>query len=247
VSEDRRQTSAAILLAAGKGTRMAGTVEDKVLQKLGRRSVFDLSLRAFAAAEIVDSFVIVYRDQVQRGKIEALVPRSIARKYSIIWVRGGRERQDSVASALKALTRKRSAGFVFIHDCARPLVRPETLRELDVLVRREGAACLAHRVTDTIKKVPGDGAAPVRKRLRTLDRRNLWAMETPQAFELSLIADAYRVVIQRGLSITDDLSALELASDHRVSLVENPHPNPKITRPSDLAYAGFLLENLKPN
>lgn len=247
MSEDGRQTSAAILLAAGRGTRMAGTVEDKVLQKLGRRPVFEHSLRAFAAAEIVDCFVIVFRDQAQRGKLEALVPRSIARKYSIIWVRGGRERQDSVSSALKALTRKRSAGFVFIHDCARPLVEPETLRKLDAFVRRDGAACLAHRVTDTIKRVPGDGSVPVRKRLRTLDRRSLWAMETPQAFDLSLIADAYRVVIQRGLSITDDLSALELAGNHPVSLLENPHPNPKITRPADLAYAGFLLQNRKPS
>jgi 2-C-methyl-D-erythritol 4-phosphate cytidylyltransferase len=161
----------------------------------------------------------------------------------VLWVKGGRERQDSVGRALAALLRKSPEGYVFIHDCARPLVGPDALRELDEVVRRDRAACLAHRVIDTIKQIPAGTKGPRRRRLRTVPRENLWAMETPQAFELALIADAYAEVKKRGLSITDDLSALELVTKQSVSLVENPHPNPKITVPADLAYAAVLLKN----
>jgi 2-C-methyl-D-erythritol 4-phosphate cytidylyltransferase len=66
-------------------------------------------------------------------------------------------------------------------------------------------------------------------------------METPQAFALPVITAAYREVQRRRLAVTDDAAALELATRRGVTLVENPHANPKITRPSDLAYAEFLL------
>lgn len=233
----------AILLAAGRGKRMGRVVDDKILAPLNGIPVFTHSLRAFIAAGIVDHFVVVYRDAAQRAGLENFLSGSAARKYSVSWVKGGRERQDSVGRALGALRKKSSKGFVFIHDCARPLVGPEVLRVLDKVVRRDRAACLAHRVTDTIKQLPTGAKSPERRRPRTLDRKNLWAMETPQAFELSLIADAYAEVKKRGLSITDDLSALELVTKQLVSLVENPHPNPKITLPADLAQAAFLLKN----
>src|SRR5205814_8815790 len=99
-----------------------------------------------------------------------------------VLVHGGRERQDSVIHALAALPS--DIAYVFIHDCARPLVRPEQLVALHKIVRRENAVVLAHRVTDTIKEhiilSPSKGRDDAR--LRTLDRSRLWAMETPQVF-----------------------------------------------------------------
>src|SRR5260221_6511492 len=86
-----------------------------------------------------------------------------------VLVRGGRERQDSVANALAALPP--DIAHVFIHDCARPLIRPEQLVALHKIVRRENAVVLAHRVTDTIKE------HSLSARLRTLDRPRLSAME----------------------------------------------------------------------
>ena len=141
-------------------------------------------------------------------------------------VRGGKERQDSVSAALAALPG--DIGHVFIHDCARPLIRPEQLVALHKIVRRSRAVVLAHRVTDTIKeKRPGG-------RLRTVDRSRLWAMETPQVFSRDLIERAYAQVSSRRIKVTDDAAAVE-ALGHPVELLENPHPNPKLTSPQDLA------------
>jgi 2-C-methyl-D-erythritol 4-phosphate cytidylyltransferase len=124
--------------------------------------------------------------------------------------------------------------YVFIHDCARPLVRPEQLAALHKIVRKEDAVVLAHRVTDTIK-VHSDDA-----HLKTLDRSRLWAMETPQVFARALIVEAYAKVAKKELRVTDDAAAVELLK-HPIALLENTHPNPKLTTPADLAYAEFLL------
>jgi 2-C-methyl-D-erythritol 4-phosphate cytidylyltransferase len=231
--------AAAILLAAGRGSRMRGAVDDKVLAPLAGRPVFAWSLAAFAAAGIVDSYVVVFRDEPQRRRLAAVFRRSEARACKFTWVRGGAERQHSVANALAALPA--SIAHVYIHDCARPLVHPDSLRTLSAALQRDGAACLAHRVTDTIKRLPPGAPDAVRRRLRTIDRTRLWAMETPQAFARTLITEAYRAVHRRKLAMTDDASALELATRHGVTLVEHPHPNPKLTTPADLAWAEFLL------
>jgi hypothetical protein len=97
-------------------------------------------------------------------------------------------------------------------------------------------------VTDTIKRLPAGAPDAVRRRVRTIDRTRLWAMETPQAFDRSLITEAYQTVHRRRLTMTDDASAIELATRHGVTLVENPHPNPKLTTPADIIWAEFLLQ-----
>ena len=145
---------------------------------------------------------------------------------------GGRERQDSVCAALDALPG--DIDHVFIHDCARPLIRAEQLVALHKVVRRDHAVVLAHRVTDTIKERRTAG------RLRTIDRSRLWAMETPQVFSKALIGRAYARVRARALTVTDDAAAVEQLG-RPVALLENPHPNPKLTTPQDLAYLEFLL------
>lgn len=218
--------TAVILLAAGSGTRMAAAVPDKVLATLGGRPVFAHSAAAFMQSTIADLYVVVYRDQRQMTALAAYAPTPS------ILVRGGRERQDSVMNALAALPD--DIAHVFIHDCARPLIRPEQLVALHKIVRREGAVVLAHRVTDTVKEHRGEG------RLRTLDRSRLWAMETPQVFRRDLIARAYARVAARRLKITDDAQAVEQLG-HPVALLENSHPNPKLTRPADLPYLEFLF------
>ena len=218
--------TAAILLAAGNGSRMNGAVDDKVLAPLAGRPVFAHSVAAFMASGIADFYVVVYRDARQMTELMAYAPTPSA------LVQGGRERQDSVMNALAALPE--DITHVFVHDCARPLVRPEQLVALYKIVRRENAVVLAHRVTDSVK-VHRDDA-----RLRSLDRSRLWAMETPQVFERDLLVRAYARVAARRLRITDDAAAVEKL-DHPVALLENPHPNPKITTPADLDYLEFLL------
>jgi 2-C-methyl-D-erythritol 4-phosphate cytidylyltransferase len=205
---------------------MAGAVPDKVLAPLAGRPVFAHSAAAFAASGVADFYVVVYRDRSQMTALSAFAPTPS------LLVRGGRERQDSVSAALDALPG--DIDHVFIHDCARPLIRPEHLVALHKIVRRRHAVALAHRVTDTIKEKRGRG------RLRTVDRSRLWAMETPQVFSKPLIERAYARVNSRGLRVTDDAAAVELLG-HPVALVENAYPNPKLTAPQDLAYVEFLL------
>jgi 2-C-methyl-D-erythritol 4-phosphate cytidylyltransferase len=225
--------TAAILLAAGSGSRMQGVVTDKVLALLAGRPVFAHSAAAFMQSAVADLYVVVYRDQRQMMELSAYAPTPS------VLVHGGRERQDSVMHALTALPA--DIEHVFIHDCARPLVRPEQLVALHKIVRREHAVVLAHRVTDTIKEhtVLG-GAKGSDARLRTLDRARLWAMETPQVFSRELIVRAYTRVANRGRHITDDAQAVEQLG-HPIALLENTHLNLKLTTPADLAYLEFLL------
>jgi 2-C-methyl-D-erythritol 4-phosphate cytidylyltransferase len=218
--------TAVILLAAGNGTRMQGAVSDKVLALLGERPVFSYSAAAFMQSAVADLFVVVYRDQRQMLELSAHAPTPS------VLVHGGRERQDSVCNALAALPA--DIQHVFIHDCARPLIRSEQLVALHKIVRREQAVVLAHRLTDTIKEHRDDA------RLRTLDRSRLWAIETPQVFSRELIARAYARVSARKLRITDDAQAVEQLG-HPIALLENEHPNPKLTTPADLDFLTFLL------
>ena len=218
--------TAAILLAAGHSRRMDGSVPDKILAPLGDKPVFAHSASAFYRSGVIDTFIVTYRGQAQMVELSAYAPTPT------LFVPGGGERQDSVAAALAELPD--DVGYVFIHDCARPLVRVEQLVALHKIVRRENAVVLAHRVTDTIKEHSGEG------RLRTLDRQHLWAMETPQVFSRKLICRAYARVAGRNLTITDDAAAVELLQ-HPIALLENPHANPKLTTPADLPYLEFLL------
>jgi 2-C-methyl-D-erythritol 4-phosphate cytidylyltransferase len=218
--------TAAILLAAGSGSRMQGSVGDKVLAPLAGRPVFAWSAAAFMQSAIADLYVVVYRDQRQMMELSAYAPTPS------VLVQGGRERQDSVARALAALPA--DIEYVFIHDCARPLIRPEQLVALHKIVRKESAVVLAHRVTDTIKEHRDDA------RLRTLPRSRLWAMETPQVFARELVTRAYARVAAGRHAITDDAQAVERLG-HPIALLENPHPNPKLTTPADLPYLEFLL------
>ena len=233
---------------------MQATVADKILAPLAGRPVFAHSAAAFAASGVADFYVVVCRDARQSLELSCYAPTPA------LLVRGGRARQDSVANALAHLPD--DIDYVFVHDCARPLIHPEQLAALLKMVRRAGAVVLAHRVTDTIKQVPLPGRLTARSSrpstrrpprpcapAATLDRARLWAMETPQVFARNLLTRAYDEVQRRGLRITDDAQAVERLGQP-VTFLENPHPNPKLTTPADLAYLEFLLSrasSTKPN
>jgi 2-C-methyl-D-erythritol 4-phosphate cytidylyltransferase len=220
--------TAAILLAAGSSRRMDGAVADKILAPLAGKPVFAHSASAFYRSGVVDFFIVTYRDQAQMVELSAYAPTPT------LFVRGGAERQDSVAAALAELPD--DVGYVFIHDCARPLVHEEQLIALHKIVRRENAVVLAHRVSDTIKEHRGQGL------LRTLNRDHLWAMETPQVFARDLICRAYAKAFAGKRRLTDDAAAVELLK-HPVALLDNRHPNPKLTTPADLQWLEYLLRS----
>lgn len=239
----------AILLAAGSGQRMGTAIGDKVLADLGGKPVLAWSLQAFVASDLVRDLVVTYRDEQQRENL-LRVAEEFAPQLAICWVRGGAERQQSVLHALECLDQiKKPAGcVVLIHDCARPLVRPEALRATAFEARASGAACLAHPARDTIKRLtgqamqcaqPGPLEATAPDHLEDLQRARLWVMETPQAFHFDLILHASRAAAARGLSLTDDAAAVT-ACGHPVALVHNPFTNLKLTTPQDFAIAEAL-------
>lgn len=215
---------------------MRGKVHDKVLTPLSGKPVVLHSLDAFQSAGIIEQITIVYRDEEQRTSLSAVFAQAQC-PYPLNWVQGGKERQDSVFNALNAMSLL--VEFVYIHDCARPLVHPKALQSLRQTVMEDKAAVLAHRVTDTIKKASTKRSTR-KRRLRDVPRAGLWAMETPQAFERELIVEAYRRLRLNNLSVTDDTAAIS-HQQVGVSLVENLWPNPKLTVPGDLDYLEFLL------
>jgi len=226
-----------ILLAAGSGSRMGGVVADKILAPLCGVPVFIRSLNACLESGIADRVVLVYRDAAQLAQLQACLSAIDFGQVEFTWVQGGSERQESVIHALEAAS---DSDFVYIHDCARPLVSPEALRALKDTVVRDGAAVLAHPVVDTIKRIPQKDQLQLTE-LDDLERCRLWAMETPQAFRYPAILQAYRHVRQHQLTITDDTAALATIGQ-KTSIVPNASPNPKITTPADLNYAAWLLE-----
>ncbi len=231
-------SSAAILLAAGSGSRMQGTVADKILAPLNGLPVICHAINTFLSSGIVDRFTIVYRDDAQKAALQAALSQVDLADTPVDWVPGGGERQDSVYNALQA--QAGDCTYVYIHDCARPLVSVDALRALQTAVLRDQAAVLAHPVTDTIKRVATAGQLE-QAELEDLDRARLWAMGTPQAFAHTKILKAYTHVRASGLSITDDTAAAATIGLH-TTLVPNDTPNPKITTPDDIRYAEWLLQ-----
>ncbi|MEO0794401.1 MAG: 2-C-methyl-D-erythritol 4-phosphate cytidylyltransferase [Verrucomicrobiota bacterium] len=231
-------SNAAILLCGGSGTRMRGQVADKVLAPLAGKPVFWHSVNGFIESGLFDAFVIVYRDDVQRQQLQDVLDTIDLGEIQVSWATGGKERQDSVFNGISEASLL--VDYVFIHDCARPIVRKENLQALYDTVVKDKAAVLAHRVTDTIKRAPGSQKKITQRQLRDVPRSNLWAMETPQVFGREMILDCYRRLRFDNESVTDDTAAVS-REGHKITLVENPHPNPKLTTPADLPYLEFLL------
>jgi 2-C-methyl-D-erythritol 4-phosphate cytidylyltransferase len=232
--------NAAIILAAGRGDRIRKITSDKILTSLAGRPAIVYSVEAFLQSGAVSTIAIVYRDVTQQSALRAALTAGNLSAETIIWIAGGSERQESVLAGLRALPE--NTELVFIHDAARPLITPATIRTLTSEAMKTGAACLAHRVTDTIKEVLTQASTEASFRLKTVDRSRLWAVETPQVFRHSLILDAYEEIQASGRRITDDTSALE-GSAHPVTLVESTSPNPKLTTPADFAYIEYLLKS----
>lgn len=222
--------TSAIIVAAGKGTRM-GPGRDKLFLKLAGCPVVAHTWRQFDAADCIDEIVLVIRDGMQSAFQELAQKHRFQKPFRL--VPGGEERQDSVWNGLQALAP--GSQMVAIQDAARPCTSQALIAATLAAARAMGAAVAAQPVTDTIKE-SGDG-----KRVeRTLDRSRLWAVQTPQAFRVEVIRRALTAVRERNLAVTDDTAACELIGQP-VELVVSAEPNPKVTRPEDLPYIEALL------
>jgi len=217
----------AIIVAAGSSKRVGF---DKLFSKIGDRSVLEHALAAFEAAESVSEIIVVCRDL---KLIQDVINRADFRKVRAV-VRGGERRQDSVQSGLNAVDQ--ASEFVAVHDAARPLITPHEIERVLSVARKHAAAVLAAPITDTIKFADANQVVS-----GSIDRQNVFAMQTPQIFRRESLLDAYERVSRNSLTVTDEVSAIEHAGGSIVIVPAQDH-NLKITYASDLPLAEFILK-----
>jgi 2-C-methyl-D-erythritol 4-phosphate cytidylyltransferase len=226
----------ALIVAAGKGTRM-GENTDKLFIDLGGRPVIAHTWQRFDSVEKISEIVVVVRAGMEAHFHDLAKEYRFRKPFRL--VPGGRERQDSVWNGLEALSR--DCEIVAIQDGARPCTPEQTIMDTIVAARELGAAVAAQRVTDTIKQ-SRDG----RTISSHLQRDLLWAVQTPQTFQVSIIRRALEAVRSKGVTVTDDTAACELIGQV-VTLVECRAPNPKITVPGDVPYIHELMNRQNTN
>jgi 2-C-methyl-D-erythritol 4-phosphate cytidylyltransferase len=223
--------NSAILVAAGKGTRMGAGV-DKLFLEVAGRPVVAHTWQRFDDAKCIGEIILVVREGRQRKFKEMAAKFRFKKPFRIVI--GGAERQDSVWNGLEALSA--SAKVVAIHDAARPCVSEELIVATIEAARDTGAAVAAQPVTDTIKESADDRLIE-----RTLDRSKLWSVQTPQTFRVTVIRRAISTARAKNLVLTDDTAACELIGQP-IRLISCVTPNPKVTVPGDLPLLEMLLQ-----
>lgn len=221
----------AVVVAAGRGVRMGAAV-NKVLLPLCGEPVIRHAVRAFCEADEIDGVVVVASaDETEQmraalcglEKVCAIVP-------------GSSTRQESVKNGLDALPKE--ARIALVHDGARPLISRELIARCIRQTEDCGSAVVCTPVTDTVK-VEKDGCV-----VRTLDRSQLRAVQTPQCFFAGELKAAYEAAARDGVSVTDDASVMEHAR-HSVHLLESSEVNFKLTTPEDLRRAEDIIGERK--
>jgi 2-C-methyl-D-erythritol 4-phosphate cytidylyltransferase len=222
---------AAIIVAAGKGTRYGANV-DKLWLEVAGRPVVAHTWQQFNDAPGVAEIILVVRDGMQ-GEFQKLAAEfRLQKKFQLVV--GGAERQDSVWNGLAAVSPQTE--IVAIQDAARPCTSAELIAATIAAARETGAAVAAQPVTDTIKET-ADGKIIS----RTVDRSKLWSVQTPQTFRVEVIRTAIATARAKNLILTDDTAACELIGQP-VRLVKSHSPNPKVTVPTDLPFVESLLK-----
>jgi 2-C-methyl-D-erythritol 4-phosphate cytidylyltransferase len=224
----------ALVAAAGAGERLGGG-KPKALAEIAGRPLVTWCLAALVRSSSVEALVIAAPagfEDVLRGVASDAAPELPATVVS-----GGATRSRSVANALDAAA---AAEIVLVHDAARPLVTPELV---DRCVERlqswrcDGVVAAA-RATDTVKETDAGGRV-----IATLERANLWAVQTPQVFNADVLRSALAsAALERAY---DDAQLVEAAGGD-VRVVEAPRENMKVTTAFELRVAELLLSARRP-
>jgi 2-C-methyl-D-erythritol 4-phosphate cytidylyltransferase len=229
---------AAIIAAAGLGTRMKQDTPKTYLH-LGGKPILIHTLEVFERVpEVNEVLVVVHPEDLEFCQEEVIDAYPLKKVLRL--VPGGKERQDSVYHALKVL-KKEAANLdvILVHDGVRPLVDPALVRKVVAAARRHGGAILGIPCQDTLKRVNSKGVV-----VDTVDRAELWQVQTPQAFQAALLWRAYQEAMERGFYATDEAALVE-ALGETVVLVPGTCLNLKITTPDDLKMAEAILASMQ--
>lgn len=223
----------AIILAGGKGTRMQTETPKQYLPLLGKPVLF-YSLRAFSESEADSIILVVGAQEIEYCRKEIVEKYGFYKVTAI--VSGGVERYHSVYQGLLAAA---GADYVLIHDGARPMIEPETIRQAICMVKRCGACAVGLPVQDTIQLTDEENRI-----IATPDRRRVWAAQTPQCFSYSLVREAYeRAKKAQDASLTDDAMTVKRYTDHPVEMIPGSSRNIKLTTPENLQLVELWLGN----
>lgn len=220
----------AIVPAAGAGIRFGGAVKKQFIA-LNGLPILSHTLRALAASRALASIIVVVPPGEELRGREALELAGIDLETEV--VPGGQARQDSVYIGLQRA--KAETDLVLIHDGVRPFVSREVVLATVEAAKEWGAAIAAVPVIDTIKRVDTDGFV-----VETLQRGQLWSVQTPQVFRYALLMQAHRAIRERGIVATDDAALVERIGG-MVKVVRGSYENLKITSEEDLPLAGLIL------
>jgi 2-C-methyl-D-erythritol 4-phosphate cytidylyltransferase len=233
---------AAILPAAGLGTRMGAPIPKQLLELDGMPLLL-FTLRRLAACPSITDFIISTRTEDVVALQDQVAKAGLGRPARV--VHGGDSRQQSVANGLAQVDP--ATEIVLVHDAVRPFVTAAQTARVIAEARQRGAAILAIPAIDTVKEVkraslPEDVALIT----ATIPREKLVLAQTPQAFRYALLREAFRSAQQDDITASDEAGLVERLG-HDVYAVLGSERNLKITRPSDLDLARFYLQQEREN
>jgi len=233
MKRDKDLMISAVIVAAGKGTRMNMDINKQYIE-IGDMPVLARTLEVFESCRLIEEIIVVVNGHdivyCKENIIDAFGFTKVAKL-----VAGASTRQGSVYKGLCEV--REVCDIVLIHDGARPFVTEQCLKDSIYAAQEYGACCLAVPVKDTVKEVDEQGF--VRK---TLNRNSLWAIQTPQTFKYRLILDAHIKAAQEGFIGTDDATLVERMG-HPLKLIMGDYNNIKITTQEDLILAEAILSS----
>lgn len=226
---DTSKKNAAIIVAAGSGTRMGSEIPKQFLTVLGK-PVLVYTLLKFNNNKYIDEIVVVTKEEYIPHCKDMIKTFDIDKVTAI--VAGGSTRQQSVLNGINSVSD--DSDNVLIHDGARPLVSDETISKCAVALEKHTACAVGVPMKDTIKY--SDNGEFID---RTVDRSRLWQIQTPQCFDRQIAAEYHKRAAEEGFAATDDCMLFEHYGE-KIALVEGEYENIKITSPQDI----FVMEGL---
>ena len=228
--------TSAIVVAAGKGMRMNDQRRKQYLMLCDRPIVVH-TLLAIQSCNLIKRIILVVPAQdLDFCRQKILIPLKLYDQVQL--VAGGEERQDSVFNGLQSIDDKE--GLVVIHDGVRPFVKASQLVGCINEARETGACILGMPAFETVKQEDGSGCIA-----KTLDRTNLWLVQTPQVFQYKIISQAHRKARENGFKASDDAVLVERLG-YKVKIIRGAASNIKITTPEDLRMGEAILRSRIP-
>ncbi|AFW96556.1 2-C-methyl-D-erythritol 4-phosphate cytidylyltransferase [Dolichospermum sp. UHCC 0684] len=223
-----------LIPAAGSGKRM-GADRNKLLLQVRSKPLIAWTLLAAEAASSI-SWIGIVSQPPDWDDFKSIIA-DLKLKKTIVFIPGGSTRQESVYNGLQALPT--NAGQVLIHDGARCLATPELFNACSEAILHCSGLIAAVPVKDTIKVVDDNNIIK-----STPERKQLWAAQTPQGFDVKLLKQCHAEGVRQGWEVTDDAALFEKCGIE-VRIVPGEETNLKITTPQDLAIAEFILSYIK--